>query len=66
MIPSSTIIENSADLLELFSQLLSQILQMELKLNENQRVSEKLKMELLTDHLTGLFNRRAWDHLNFL
>lgn len=64
--PQPTIIENSADLLELFSQLLSQILQMELKLNENQRVSEKLKLESLTDHLTGLFNRRAWDHLIYL
>ena len=62
-LPQHEIIENSDDLLELFSQLLSQILQIELKLNENQRISEKFKMESLTDHLTGLFNRRAWDRL---
>lgn len=59
--PQPQNIENSAALLELFSQLLSQILQSELKLNENKRISEKFKMESLTDHLTGLFNRRAWD-----
>lgn len=61
--PQPRNIEKSADLLKLLSQLLSQILQSELKLNENTRVSEQFKMESLTDHLTGLFNRRAWDRL---
>lgn len=61
--PQPQTIENSADLLELFSQLLSQILQVDLKLDENRRISEKLKVEALTDHLTELFNRRAWDRL---
>lgn len=56
-------IENSAELVELFSKLLSQILQNELKLNENERISEKLKNEARIDHLSGLFNRRAWDDL---
>jgi len=56
-------IEHSNDLLEIFSLLLSKILQIELKLNEQLRVAEKLKMDSLTDHLTSLFNRRAWDNL---
>ena len=54
-------IEQHSDLLELFSLLLSRILQNELKINEQKRVSEKLEMDSLTDHLTGVFNRRAWD-----
>ena len=56
-------IEQYSDLLELFSLLLSRILQNEIKINEQKRISEKLEMESLTDHLTGAFNRRAWDKL---
>ena len=56
-------IEQYSDLLELFSLLLSRILQDEIKINEQKRISEKLEMESLTDHLTGAFNRRAWDKL---
>ena len=62
-LPQHEIIENSDDLLELFSLLLSRILQNEIKINEQKRISEKLEMESLTDHLTGAFNRRAWDKL---
>lgn len=61
--PQPKNIEDASDLLELLSQLLSKILQSELKLNEQLRVSEKLKLDSLTDHLTGAFNRRAWDDL---
>lgn len=62
-LPQPQSIESASDLLELFSLLLSRILQNELKLNEQKRVSEKFQMDSLTDHLTGIFNRRAWDNL---
>lgn len=56
-------IEKYSDLLELCSLLLSRILQNEIKINEQKRISEKFKMDSLTDYLTGAFNRRAWDRL---
>lgn len=61
--PQPQNIEAYRDLLEVFSLLLSRILQNELKINEQKRVSEKFEMDSLTDHLTGTFNRRAWDNL---
>lgn len=61
--PQPKEIEKEESLVHLLSQLLSQILQNELKVNEQKRISEKFKVDSLTDPLTGLFNRRAWDEL---
>lgn len=61
--PQPECIREENDLLELLSLLLSKLLQSELKLSEQHRLAEKLKMDSLTDHLTGVFNRRAWDKL---
>lgn len=52
-----------ASLIELFANLLSSILQSELRENQQRRLRERFEVEALTDALTGLFNRRAWDRL---
>ncbi len=50
-------------LLELLAQLLSAVLQLELRATEASRHAERLHIEALTDELTGLYNRRAWHQL---
>jgi diguanylate cyclase len=50
-------------LLELLAQLLSTVLQLELHAAEATRRAERLHIEALTDGLTGLYNRRAWQAL---
>lgn len=52
-----------APLIELLGHLLSTILQSELRGNQERRLKERFEVEALTDGLTGLFNRRAWDRL---
>lgn len=52
-----------APLIELLANLLSSILQSELRENQQRRLRERFEVEALTDALTGLFNRRAWDRL---
>ena len=42
---------------------LSNILQAELRQNEQIRQCERLEAEALRDGLTGLYNRRAWERL---
>ena len=54
------------DLIELLGKLLSSILQAELSEQEQIRQAERLELDASTDHLTGLFNRRAWDKLTAL
>lgn len=49
------------DLMELLTAMLSTILQTELRLTEEARRSERLEAEALTDTLTHIYNRRAWD-----
>ena len=61
--PQSEDIKKSADLITLLAKLLSNILQSELREQEQIRKSERLRVEASTDHLTGLLNRRAWDEL---
>jgi len=51
------------ELIELFGNLLSSILQAELRQNEQIRQHERLEAEALMDGLTGLYNRRAWERL---
>ena len=50
-------------LIELFGRLLSSILQGELRENTQRRLKERFEVEAMTDVLTGLFNRRAWNQL---
>lgn len=61
--PKPETITQDAEMLELFGQLLSQILQAELRENDQKRLHERLQVEASTDALTGLYNRRAWDRL---
>src|SRR5690606_4221006 len=42
---------------------LSYTIQAELKADEHIRKAERFEMEALSDPMTGLFNRRAWDEL---
>lgn len=51
------------DLLELCASLLSTVLELELKVDQETRRSEHLEMEAQSDALTQLLNRRAWDQL---
>lgn len=61
--PKSDEILSYGPLIELLSDLLSSILQSELRENQQRRLKERFEVEALTDGLTGLFNRRAWDRL---
>lgn len=51
------------ELIELFGNLLSHVLQAELRENEHIRLRERLETEALSDGLTGLYNRHAWEQL---
>lgn len=59
-IKSETIVQDMR-LVELLGQLLSSILQAELRQIEQVRQRELLQEEASKDELTGLYNRRAWD-----
>ena len=61
--PQSETIIKEAGLIDLLGQMLSYILQGELREVEQIRQRERFKEEALNDSLTGLFNRRAWDNL---
>jgi len=61
--PQSEAIMKEAGLIDLLGQMLSYILQGELREVEQIRQRERFKEEALSDSLTGLFNRRAWDNL---
>lgn len=61
--PQSDAITKEAGLIDLLGQMLSYILQGELREVEQIRQRERFKEEALNDSLTGLFNRRAWDNL---
>ena len=59
----SSEINQLSSLIDLFGQLLSSILQSELRENTQRRLKERFEVEASTDGLTGLFNRRAWNKL---
>lgn len=59
---SETIFEDEA-LFDLLAQMLSYILQTELRETQQIRKTEHFEAEALSDSLTGLFNRRGWDKL---
>ena len=54
---------NELPLIEMMARLLTTILENELKAQEEFRRAERAKADAMTDGLTGLYNRRAWDEL---
>jgi diguanylate cyclase (GGDEF)-like protein len=61
--PQSKALIDDAPLFDLIAQMLSYVLQAELKTAEQIRKAERFEVEALCDSVTGLFNRRAWDRL---
>jgi diguanylate cyclase (GGDEF)-like protein len=61
--PQPAAIQAEQPLVELLSGLLSTILAAELRAAEEGRRAERAQAEAMTDALTGLYNRRGWDHL---
>ncbi|CAG69035.1 MULTISPECIES: sensor domain-containing diguanylate cyclase [Acinetobacter] len=59
--PKSRKIIEDEDLIELFGNLLSHILQREIRENEQIRLHERLRSEAVIDALTGIYNRRGWN-----
>lgn len=61
--PQSEALYQEQGLIELLGNLLSVILQKELREEKSARQLERIQAEALTDGLTGLYNRRGWDRL---
>ena len=61
--PKSEALFEEAELFDLLAQMLSCLLQAELRETQQIRKAEQFEAEALSDSLTGLFNRRAWDKL---
>lgn len=61
--PQPAAIEGELDLVETLAALLTTILQSDIKATVEARRLERLQAEALTDELTGLYNRRAWDRI---
>lgn len=59
--PKSETITQDLAIIELLGDLLSRILQAELRQNEQVREVKRLKTKAFRDELTGLYNRRAWE-----
>lgn len=60
--PMPDAVSHELPIMELLGRLLSTILVKELKAQEDQRHAERLQAEALRDGLTGVYNRRGWDH----
>jgi len=61
--PQPQTIEAALPTLELLANLLSTILNADLRATEQTRRAERLQVEAYEDALTGLHNRRGWDYL---
>lgn len=61
--PKPETIVQDIEIIELLGNLLSKILQAELRQNEHAREFKHLRTKAFRDGLTGLYNRRAWDEL---
>ncbi|MPW45037.1 sensor domain-containing diguanylate cyclase [Acinetobacter guerrae] len=59
--PKSEQIIEDGGLVELFGNLLSHILQREIRENEQIRLHERLQNEAVIDAMTGVYNRRGWN-----
>ena len=62
--PQSETITQDLEIIELLGNLLSKILQAELRQNQQVREVKRLKTKAFRDELTGLYNRRAWEELS--
>lgn len=51
------------ELIEVIGEMLSTILQIELRVDEEERRAERFQAQALTDALTGLYNRGGWEQL---
>lgn len=56
-------ISEHQELIELVGEMLSTILQMELRVDEEERRAERYQAQALTDALTGVYNRAGWVQL---
>lgn len=56
-------ISEHQELIEMLGEMLSTILQMELRVDEEERRAERFQAQALTDALTGLYNRGGWEQL---
>ena len=54
---------NELPQIKLFSRLLETILVCEYRLNDEARRADRAEAKAMSDHLTGLFNRRGWNQL---
>lgn len=61
--PQSKILLEDAPLFDLIGKVLSYTIQAELRADENVRKAERFELEAMTDPLTSLYNRRAWEKL---
>ncbi|NNH78739.1 sensor domain-containing diguanylate cyclase [Acinetobacter terrae] len=61
--PKPETIVQDIEIIELLGNLLSKILQAELRQNQQFSEVKRLKTKAFRDGLTGLYNRRAWDEL---
>ncbi|WP_431437382.1 sensor domain-containing diguanylate cyclase [Acinetobacter lwoffii] len=61
--PQPKILVEDAPLFELIAKVLSYTIQADMKAAEYIRKAERFEMEAMSDPMTGLFNRRAWDEL---
>ncbi len=57
-------IQKDQELLDLIGLMLSKILQMELKADEESSRAERFEAQALSDALTGLYNRAGWEQLS--
>ncbi|PTT00186.1 sensor domain-containing diguanylate cyclase [Pseudomonas sp. HMWF006] len=62
--PKPAKIQKDQELLELIGMMLSKILQMELKADEESSRAERFEAQALSDALTGLYNRAGWEQLS--
>ena len=61
--PQPAKIEEDQELMEMIGMMLSKILQMELKADNESSRAERFEAQALSDALTGLYNRAGWEQL---
>jgi diguanylate cyclase len=62
-VPLSDDLSSQLPMVELLARMLSTLLDVELQATRQARLTERARADALTDSLTGLYNRRAWDQL---